>query len=334
MEENQKELQTTSIDQSTVKEETIKTEQAPSTEPVSQLVEDVKTENDKTTSVPENQKSLGETTPTQPITSELPESSQPTQVESPVAPMAPIPPFVARTSSESAAQTPQNGMNLSQNPTGDGVRRLRKIKRPVKRLPQGNPLPPSSQMINLDELLDSQMNLPTTMNAPTSNNSNQQETVSRQIQPHPAEKPRFQPRFISENDLEREPRFIDQLMIDNLFTYKGAAVIAGVVFVLTLIIGMMIFGGETVVKDGLQGVIVNAEVPRGRARCGVAERTQGCVLYIMNPQRQDLQGRDFYDLASQLTGRQRFVIETGNMRYSNVKIRAGEIAQINIPPLQ
>ena len=54
----------------------------------------------------------------------------------------------------------------------------------------------------------------------------------------------------------------------------------------------------------------------------------------MNPQRRDLQGRDFYDLASQLTGRQRFVVETGNMRYSSVKIRPGDIAQINIPPLQ
>ncbi|MBR2034127.1 MAG: hypothetical protein IKA03_05620 [Alphaproteobacteria bacterium] len=53
----------------------------------------------------------------------------------------------------------------------------------------------------------------------------------------------------------------------------------------------------------------------------------------MNPQRQDMNARDFYDLASQLTGRQRFVIETGNMRYANQKIRPGEIAQLNIPPL-
>ena len=54
----------------------------------------------------------------------------------------------------------------------------------------------------------------------------------------------------------------------------------------------------------------------------------------MNPQRQDLSGRDFDDLAAQLTGRQRFMIETGNMRYASTKIRPGEIAQLNIPPLQ
>ena len=101
-----------------------------------------------------------------------------------------------------------------------------------------------------------------------------------------------------------------------------------------LFMGKIFFSSEQVVRNGLQGVVVNPEVPKGRSRCGIAERTQGCVLYIMNPQRQELNGRDFYDLASQLTGRQRFVIETGNMRYSSVKIKPGNIAQLNIPPLQ
>lgn len=252
------------------------------------------------------------------------------------APVAPIPPFVARPVADSVtAPVSQNNAGFSQNQMGEGIRKLKKIKRPVKRLPQGNPLPPSSQPINLDELLDSQMNLPTSLGSSGSNNVfSHQEKEVKPATTNVTEKPRVQPRFINESDLEKTPGFLNQLMVDNLFTYKGVAAIAGIVFILTLIIGMMIFGGETVVKDGLQGVVVNAEVPRGRARCGIAERTQGCVLYIMNPQRQDLQGRDFYDLASQLTGRQRFVVETGNMRYSNVKIRAGEIAQINIPPLQ
>ena len=66
---------------------------------------------------------------------------------------------------------------------------------------------------------------------------------------------------------------------------------------------------------------------------GVAERSQGCVLYIMNPQKQEMSAKDFYDLASQMTGRQRFMIETGNMRYANSRIKPGDIAQLNIPPL-
>lgn len=252
--------------------------------------------------------------------------------------VAPVPPFVARPAETPVMQTSHGEMNYQT--VNDGMRKLKKIKRPVRRIPQGNPLPPSSQqMINLsedlDELLDNQLNLPV-LNAARQKAMPQQENVqmSGMRTGVPEKNRNAQVRFISENDLAQPPRFIDQLMVDHLFTYKGMAIIAGVIFILALFIGKMIFGSETVVKDGLQGVVVNAEVPRGRARCGVAERTQGCVLYIMNPQRQDLQGRDFYDLASQLTGRQRFVVETGNMRYSNVKVRAGEIAQINIPPLQ
>ena len=67
-------------------------------------------------------------------------------------------------------------------------------------------------------------------------------------------------------------------------------------------------------KTGLQGVVINSEVPRD-ARCGVAEKLRVASYISANPQRQDLNGRDFYDLAAQLTGRQRFMIETGNMRY-------------------
>ncbi len=101
-----------------------------------------------------------------------------------------------------------------------------------------------------------------------------------------------------------------------------------------VLVGKFFLGSSQVVQNGLQGVVINPEVPKGRSRCGIAEKTQGCVLYVMNPQRQELNGRDFYDLASQLTGRQRFVIETGNMRYSSIKIKPGAIAQLNIPPLQ
>ena len=223
---------------------------------------------------------------------------------------------------------------ISQPAGGQEIRKLRKIKRPVRRIMPGTPLPPQQQINmdeNLDELLDNQLNLPVlnTSGAKVSGQAErsvQGEQQGQKHQPHP--------RFINEADLPSEPRFIDQLMVGNLFTLKGVVVVIGVVFLLTMLIGKFILGGKTIVKDGLQGVIINVEVPKGRARCGVAERTQGCVLYIMNPQRQDLQGRDFYDLASQLTGRQRFVIETGNMRYSSVKIRPGELAQINIPPLQ
>ena len=172
---------------------------------------------------------------------------------------------------------------------------------------------------NIDDILDGNANLPALNQE--SNVYNQQEG--------------YQPQFIDESDITPQKLpFKEQLMQNNMFTMKGMSIIAAMVFVVGFMFAKLFFTQQTIVRDGLQGVVINPEVPRGRARCGVAERTQGCVLYIMNPQRQELSGRDFYDLASQLTSRQRFVIETGNMRYSNVKIRPGGIAQLNIPPLQ
>ncbi|MGD9637431.1 MAG: hypothetical protein AB7U85_00050 [Alphaproteobacteria bacterium] len=112
-------------------------------------------------------------------------------------------------------------------------------------------------------------------------------------------------------------------------------------FLFLIILGSGIFAGKffgqtkgTVVAQGLQGVVENPEVPRGRLRCGIAEKGQGCILYIVNPERRELEAREFYSLAAQLTGVQEFLIKTGNMRYANTRIRPGHFAQINIPPIQ
>ena len=122
-------------------------------------------------------------------------------------------------------------------------------------------------------------------------------------------------------------------LVYNGWDNKRVLIVAAVCILLGILFGKFVFGAPKVVQQGLQGVVLNAEVPKGRSRCGMVEKTQGCVLYIMNPQRQEMNGRDFFDLAAQQTGRQRFVIETGNMRYSSVKIKPGSIAQLNIPPL-
>ena len=237
-----------------------------------------------------------------------------------------------------------NQNNLNQPQGMEPMRRLKKVKRPIKRYIQGQSAEPAVPNVsqpmqssswnaqqqsfsadnnfNIDDILDG------TQNLPVSSQDVQENDVYTQNED-------FQALFINDSYIT-PPKvpFAQQLMQGNLFTMKGMALIAITVFVVGIFFAKLFFAQQTVVRDGLQGVVFNPEVPRGRARCGVAERTQGCVLYIMNPQRQELSGRDFYDLASQLTGRQRFVIETGNMRYSSVKIRPGDIAQLNIPPLQ
>ena len=105
------------------------------------------------------------------------------------------------------------------------------------------------------------------------------------------------------------------------------AVIFGTVF------GATFFSSKETTKRGLEGVVVNSDVPAGRSRCGLVEPHQGCVLYIMNPKNQEVTGKDFFATAAQWTRRERYLIETGNMHYSSKRIRPGYIAQINIPPL-
>lgn len=213
----------------------------------------------------------------------------------------------------------------------DNRPKLKKVKRPVKKFVgtgqgsvppktgfpnnQGNPNRPSNEPFNapiranevdafdLDSYLDTDENVPASKG-----------------------------QFVTEEDIApsgSKSKFI----VGNLFTLNFVILVSAIALLFGVGMTKLLSGGEKVVQDGLQGVVINPEVPRGRARCGVAERTQGCVLYVMNPQRQELNARDFYDLAATLTGRQKFVIETGNIRYSNVKIKPGAIAQFNIPPL-
>lgn len=189
----------------------------------------------------------------------------------------------------------------AQNEIMVGGRRLRKIKRPKQYVA---PL-----------TVDANVNLP----------SVQQEQIYEQPQP---------------NYVEDDPYAYSNLPPEDGASYAYGVtdkhkmfIVALVCLLIGVFIGKTFFSSSNVVQNGLQGVIMNPEVPQGRSRCGVAEKTQGCVLYLMNPERQELNGRDFYDWASQLTKRPRFIIETGNMRYSTVKIRPGFIAQINIPPL-
>lgn len=204
--------------------------------------------------------------------------------------------------------------------------RLKKVKRPIRRpeassgfanIPYEEPSYQESltddtvESFDLDEYLDEDVK---------SNNVPAMQTYFAENQV---------PEFIEDKDLYTQT----PVNIPAWFTKRNVAIMMLATFVCGIIFAKIFFSEAKVVRDGLQGVIPNAEVPRGRARCGLADKTQGCILYLMNPQRQELSARDFYDLASQLTGRQRFVIETGNMRYSNTKIRPGEIGQFNIPPL-
>lgn len=213
------------------------------------------------------------------------------------------------------------------NQTNNGRPQLKKIKRPINRTSPVSEARPASG-VSIVEAIEkpTQTEIDRYLDTPAAEENEPADFFA----PSKAERPKF----IGEDEYSSEiPDYIpSQTNGFAWLTPKTLALFVVISLFCGVIMGKLIFG-ESKVVNGLQGVVVNSEVPRGRARCGIAERAQGCVLYAMNPHRQDILAKDFYDMAAQMTGRQRFMIETGNMRYANTKIRPGEIAQLNIPPL-
>lgn len=127
------------------------------------------------------------------------------------------------------------------------------------------------------------------------------------------------------SDLGLPPAFIRTPMIlffFLMFTFIGAG--------LGFFYGTMDSRGA----DELPGVVTNAEIPKGRPRCGIAQKGQGCVFYVMNAQRKEMEARDFFGIASDMLQMPKFQIETANIRYATTRIPPGYIALLNIPPLQ
>ncbi len=200
---------------------------------------------------------------------------------------------------------------------------LKKKKRPLKKVPKKSHSAPKPSANYEESHYDNhEANVPAFANdTPVASPFEEQSSITSPSYDN-APQNQYQDNFA--RDLNLPPSIISTKVMVLLFV---------LLFVIGLFIGKVMFAG-TSVQQGLQGVISNPEVPNGRPRCGLAEKTQGCVLYIMNPERQELEAREFYDLVSQLTGRQKFVIETGNMRYAGTRIKPGRIGQFNIPPLQ
>ncbi len=215
---------------------------------------------------------------------------------------------------------------------------LKKVRRPINRM-----MPISTNEQSSDHKVDE-----SSIENKKDINISQAENMAPAAEPAPTPAPRISLPSVERAPVQgrqedfnyNEPQYADNDYYDEYAPAQHSGVSTTVLIVsvlvclaMGLLIGRFLFSENQVTHSGLQGVVVNNEVPRGRARCGVADRSQGCVLYIMNPQRQNVRAKDFYDMAAQVTGRQRFMIETGNMRYANTEIRPGDIAQLNIPPL-
>jgi len=139
-------------------------------------------------------------------------------------------------------------------------------------------------------------------------------------------------------NLSMNDNFAERLNLpQKVLSTKFMAILMSGIFFFGLLLGIFMFGGSSGSEPQntqftIGYIVTNPEVPVGRPRCGAAEQSQGCVLYIQNNKNREIEAKDFYPLVMQLTGMQRFQIETGNMRYAHKSIKPGWIAQFNIPP--
>ena len=125
-------------------------------------------------------------------------------------------------------------------------------------------------------------------------------------------------------DLGLPPSFIQTKVLLPLFLFF---IVSG------LVIGFCLSSVYGQSKGDLPGVVANAEIPKGRPRCGIAQKGQGCVLYLMNAQRREIEAKEFFSMASDVLGVPKFQIETANIRYATMRIPPGYIALLNIPPM-
>jgi len=223
-----------------------------------------------------------------------------------------------------------------QNPQGFTHPKLKKIKRPkIRPMSDVPPAPakiepteqPVDETTHLTETTEDEASLGTSLVTATDAQDLVRESDFNNSYVLDGLPPELD--YASEEDGGYEPAYTD-----NKATLKKLIVTALGCLVVGIFLGGIFFSSKAEEKQGLEGVVLNSDVPQGRARCGLTESSQACIFYIMNWYKQELTGRDFYKLAAQLTGREEYMIETENLRYSTVKIKPGAIVQLNIPALK
>lgn len=234
--------------------------------------------------------------------------------------------------------------------------KLKKIKR--AKIRPSSDIPPAPQKVNPDEFTSSIAVQPDNISSDESiRNTNILETSQAVENPIKEEEilntslvtaadAQNMTALDSENSyaLDEIPPELDYAMDDSIedeyidngnYVKKSAIYLVSFIFLfIGLLLGKIFFSEKKIENRGLEGVVANPDTPAGRPRCGLTDKNQACIFYVLNWYKQELNGRDFYKLAAQLTGREEYMIESENMHYANVKIKPGHFAQLNIPALK
>lgn len=176
--------------------------------------------------------------------------------------------------------------------------------------------------------------------------SEQPAEAPSQPSPQPAETPAPQGESISEAKVSKKDVALEkfQVLKENVMTRfnalpgnKKQVVLFAGMFLIGLLMGIIMFGGggeqpvSTSVSTGLDGVVTNPDIKEKLKRCGQAEASSACVLYVMNTSTYERLAEDFFEVAVFMTQRKKQEIRMANVRYLARRIPPGYFAQIKIP---
>jgi len=170
--------------------------------------------------------------------------------------------------------------------------------------------------------------------------------TSFQPQQQPIAQPDVLPETESESQAtapETEPGFYDDNFAadfnlpPSVLKTKSMTVILIATCLIGVILGSMLFGSSSAPKQqntGLQGVVRNQDITTATPRCGLTDRGEACILYIVNHTRYDKIAEEFFDEAVKLTEVQKYSIAIANPKYAKTRIPPGYFAQIKIPKVR
>ena len=124
----------------------------------------------------------------------------------------------------------------------------------------------------------------------------------------------------------------------SIFKTKVMAAILGGSVVMGVLLGALFFGGGSAqpiqCPPALTGIVWNPDIRQDLPRCGTVAEGYPCTVYIVNHSRNDRYGEYFFDEATRLTGRQKYLVTIENQHYAKARIPPGYVAQVRIPSLK
>lgn len=189
--------------------------------------------------------------------------------------------------------------NINKAPGGTPVRhKLKKVKRPIKRpvsTPETLSVPPKTTefaaprpdqsiapaMTSSAAAEEHQAPVPEKMDAFSLDAFLDGDNLPAIQQDTRLQQNNFERGFIRDEDINpTPPSWKDRMVVGDLYTGFAVFVTAAVFLLFGIMFAKIFLSGPTTVQNGLQGVVINSEVPRGRARCGVAEKHRAvfCIL--------------------------------------------------------